>query len=42
VEAEEYHQTLIAMATQVKSAQVEFKTAAKALLSMLSECILTN
>jgi hypothetical protein len=38
-EAEEYHQTLIAMAGQVKRAQAEFKSAANGLLSMLSACI---
>jgi hypothetical protein len=35
-EAEEYHRTLIDMAVQVKRAQVEFKTSANGLLSMLS------
>ena len=41
-EAEEYHQTLIAMAAQVKRAQAEFKSAATGLLSMLSVCILAK
>jgi hypothetical protein len=42
VEAEEYHKTLVAMAAQVKRAQAEFKSAATALLTMLSACILAN
>jgi hypothetical protein len=42
MEAEEYHQTLIAMAAQVKRAQAEFKSTATALLTMLSGCILAN
>jgi hypothetical protein len=41
-EVEEYHETLVAMAGQVKMAQAEFKNAASELLSMLSAGILTR